>query len=47
MKGQKIQQVDEVNNNIYQMNTNLSTGIYLIKTILTNGESQTDKIVIR
>ena len=47
IKGQKIQQANEINNNIYQMNTNLSIGVYLIKTILTNGESQTDKIIIR
>jgi len=47
LQGQKIQQANEINNNIYQMNTNLSTGIYLIKTILMNGESQTDKIIIR
>ena len=47
IKGQKILQISEINNNIYQMNTNLSTGVYLIKTILTNGELQTDKIIIR
>jgi len=47
LQGQMIQQVSNVNNNTYQMNPNLSTGIYLIKTILMNNESQTDKIVIR
>jgi len=47
IKGQKIQEINNINNTIYQINLNLSTGIYLIKTILMNGESQTDKISIR
>ena len=47
LQGNMIEKKNNVNNNIYQMNPNLSTGIYLIKTVLTNGESQTDKIIIQ
>ena len=47
IQGKTIKLTDNINSNIYQMDTNLSSGIYLIKTILMNGESQTDKIIIR
>jgi len=47
LQGNVIENANNINNNIHQMNLNLSTGIYLIKTVLMNGESQTDKIVIR
>jgi len=47
LQGNAIGKANNINDNIYQMNLNVSSGIYLIKTILTNGESQTDKISIR
>ena len=47
MKGQMIQKINNVNNTIQQINTDFSTGVYLMKINLINGESQTDKIVIR
>ena len=47
MKGQMIQKINNVNNTIQQINTDFSTGVYLMKIDLINGESQTDKIVIR
>ena len=47
MKGQKIQQIDNINNTIQPINTDFPAGVYLIKINLINGESQTDKIVIR
>ena len=47
IQGKTIKLTDNINSNIYLMDTNLSSGIYLIKTILMNGESQTDKFVIR
>ena len=47
LQGQKIQQVNNVNNIIQQIKIDFPAGVYLMKTVLMNGESQTDKIIIQ
>ncbi|GHT73885.1 hypothetical protein AGMMS50262_05790 [Bacteroidia bacterium] len=53
MQGRKVKQADKIENNVYQMNLrrgvarNAPTGVYIVKVVSGNGETQTHKIIVK